>query len=147
MQKIDLHYTHAIIIPSSLFGITVNTYFFSLCSTRGSNSDRTVTTTLAHYYHNTCARGRSRRGTLSKMASFIAETFEMWDWRRTIAWGQCTPLTIVDQFGIKISGFTPSYKALGRLLKKKKRRRRNNYDDENSDFAYERFLVWRDEGS
>ena len=51
---------------------------------------------------------------------------------RTIA------LTIVDQFGIKISGFTPSYEALGRLLKN---------DDENSDFAYERFLVWRDEGS
>ena len=40
---------------------------------------------------------------------------------RTIAWGRCTPLTIVDQFGIKISGFTPSYEALGRLLKKKKK--------------------------
>ena len=38
---------------------------------------------------------------------------------RTIAWGRCTPLTIVDQFGIKISGFTPSFEALGRLLKKK----------------------------
>ena len=38
---------------------------------------------------------------------------------RTIDWGRCTPLTIVDQFGIKISGFTPSYEALGR------RRRRN----------------------
>ena len=63
---------------------------------------------------------------------------------RTIAWGRCTPLTIVDQFGIKISGLTPSYEALGRLLKKKKK---NNYDDEHSDFAYERFLVWRDEGS
>ena len=24
-----------------------------------------------HYYHNTCVRGRSRRGTLSKMVSFI----------------------------------------------------------------------------
>ena len=66
---------------------------------------------------------------------------EMWDWRRTIAWGRCTPLTVVDQFGKKISGFTPSYEALGRLLKKKKKK------DENSDFAYERFLVWRDEGS
>ena len=41
---------------------------------------------------------------------------------RTIAWGRCTPLTIVDQFGIKISGLTPSYEALGRLLKKKKTR-------------------------
>ena len=40
---------------------------------------------------------------------------------RTIAWGRCTPLTIVDQFGIKISDFTPSYEALGRLLKNKKK--------------------------
>ena len=48
---------------------------------------------------------------------------------RTIAWGRCTPLTIVDQFGIKISGFTPSFEALGHLLKKK------NYDDENSKIA------------
>ena len=29
-------------------------------------------------------------------------------------------MTIVDQFGIKTSGFTPSYEALGHLLKKKK---------------------------
>ena len=79
------------------------------------------------------------------MASFIVDScrdlrfsLEMWDWRRTIAWGRCTPLTIVEQFGIKISGFIPSYEALGRLLKD---------DDENSDFAYERFLLWRDEGS
>ena len=42
---------------------------------------------------------------------------------RTIAWGRCTPLTIVDQFGIKISGFTPSFEALGRLLKKKKKKK------------------------
>ena len=55
---------------------------------------------------------------------------------RTIAWGRCTPLTIVYQFGIKISGFTPSFEALGRLLKKKKKN-----DDENSKIAYERFLV------
>ena len=89
----------------------------TLCCTRWSQT--------AHY---TCARGRSRRGTLSKMASFIVDScrdlrfsLEMWDWRRTIAWGRCTPLTIVDRFGIKISGFTPSYEALGRLLKKKKK--------------------------
>ena len=63
------------------------------------------------------------------MASFIVDScrdlrfsLEMWDWRRTIAWGRCTRLTIVDQFGINISGFTPSYEALGRLLKKKKKK-------------------------
>ena len=43
---------------------------------------------------------------------------------RTIAWGRCTPLTIVDQFGIKISDFTPSYEALGRLLKNKKKKKK-----------------------
>ena len=66
------------------------------------------------------------------MASFIVDScrdlrfsLEMWDWRRTIAWGRCTPLTIVDQFGIKTSGFTPSYEALGRLLKKKKKKKKN----------------------
>ena len=53
-------------------------------------------------------------------------SLEMWDWRRTIAWGRCTPLTIVDQFGIKISGFTPSFVALGHLLKKKKKKKKNN---------------------
>ena len=58
---------------------------------------------------------------------------------RTIAWGRCTPLTIVDQFGIKISGFTPSFEALGHLKKKKKKKK--EYDDENSKIAYERFLV------
>ena len=56
---------------------------------------------------------------------------------RTIAWGRCTPLTIVDQFGIKIRGFTLSCEALGRLLKKKK----EGYDEEISKIAYERFLV------
>ena len=59
---------------------------------------------------------------------------------RTIAWGRCTPLTIVDQFGIKISGFTPSFEALGHLLNKKKKKKKE-YDDENSKIAYERFLV------
>ena len=88
------------------------------------------------------------------MASFIVDScrdltfsLEMWDCRRTIAWGRCTPLTIVDQFGIKISGFTPSFEALGRKKKKKKKKKEEEYDDEISDFAYERFLVWRDEGS
>ena len=63
---------------------------------------------------------------------------------RTIAWGRCTPLTIVDQFGIKISGFTPSFEALGRLLKnkkKKKKKKKKEDDDENSKIAYECFLV------
>ena len=56
---------------------------------------------------------------------------------RTIAWGRCTPLTIVDQFGIKIRGFTLSCEALGRLLKKNKK----EDDDENSKIAHMRFLV------
>ena len=45
---------------------------------------------------------------------------------RDVGWEQerCTPLTIVDQFGIKISSFTPSFEALGRLLKKKKKKKK-----------------------
>ena len=31
-------------------------------------------------------------------------------------------MTIVDQFGIKTSGFTPSYEELGHLLNKKKKK-------------------------
>ena len=40
----------------------------------------------------------------------------------------------------EISDFTPSYEALGRLLKKKKKKKKNN-DDGNSKIAYERFFV------
>ena len=43
---------------------------------------------------------------------------------RTIAWCRCTPLTIVDQFGKKIRGFTLSCEALSRLLKKKKKKKK-----------------------
>ena len=75
------------------------------------------------------------------MASFIVDScrdqrfsLETWDGSKNDRLGRCTPLTIVDQFGIKISGFTPSFEALGRLLKKED-------DDENSKIAYERFLV------
>ena len=53
---------------------------------------------------------------------------------RTIAWGRCTPLTIVDQFGIKISGFTPFFEALGRLLKNRKNDMMTKID-ENSKIA------------
>ena len=69
------------------------------------------------------------------MASFIVDDFHSRRGMgaRTIAWDRCTPLTIVDQFGIKIRGFTLSCEALGRLLKKKK-----EDDDENSKIAYER---------
>ena len=72
------------------------------------------------------------------MASFIVDETRDFHSRRgmgarTIAWDRCTPLTIVDQFGIKIRGFTLSCEALGRLLKKKK-----EDDDENSKIAYER---------
>ena len=79
------------------------------------------------------ARGRSRRGTLSKMASFIVDScrdqrfsLETWDWSKNDRLVSCTPLTIVDQFGIKISGFTPSFESLGRLLKKKKKKKKKN---------------------
>ena len=71
---------------------------FTLCYTHLANSAK---------LHNTRARGRSRRGTLSKMASFIVDSCQTRDFHsrrgmgaRTIAWGRCTPLTIVDQFGI-----------------------------------------------
>ena len=92
-------------------------------------------------FHNTRVHGRSRRGTLSKMASFIVDSckdqrfsLETWDGRTTIAWGRCTHLTVVDQFGIKISGFTSSCGALGRLLKKNK----NMMTIYMSDFSWER---------
>ena len=98
----------------------------------------------AYYIHTTKlsytrARGRRRRGTLSTMASFIVDScrdqrfsLETWEWRRTIAWGRYTPLTIVDQFG---SCFTPSFEVLGRLLKKKKKKE-EEYDE----------VVWRSAG-
>ena len=54
-----------------------------------------------------------------------------------IAWGRCTPLTIVDLFGMEIRDFTGSTRA---LLEEEE-----EYDDENSRFMYQRFLVWRDE--
>ena len=67
---------------------------------------------------------------------------------RTIAWGLCTPLTIVDQFGIKISGFTPSFEALGRLLKKKKKKKKKKIDEirksRMSDFSCEKTKVCMD---
>ena len=56
--------------------------------------------------------------------SLLRFSLETWDGsknKRTIAWGRYTPLTIVDQFDIKIRGFTLSCEALGRLLKKKKK--------------------------
>ena len=87
----------------------------TLCYT---NSAHTIYAKL----HNTRARERSRRGTLSKMIR--AETRDFHSRRgmgaRTIAWCRCTPLTIVDQFG---RGFTLSCEALGRLLKKKKKKK------------------------
>ena len=63
---------------------------------------------------------------------------------RTIAWGRCTPLTIVDQFGIKISGFTPSFEALGRLLKKKKNMMTKIRKSRMSDFSCEKTKVCMD---
>ena len=94
--------------PSSLSAITVDTslHLFSYLFRYAARGDHTS----SQNFHNTRARGRSRHGTLSKMASFIVDScrdlrfsLEMWDWRRTIAWGRCTLLTIVDQFGIKLA--------------------------------------------
>ena len=86
--------------PPSLFAITVDTFFFSRYAARG---DRTRTAPLRRYATNHYAmlsqtsnsahttlnfitRGRSRRGTLSKMASFIVDScrdqrfsLETWD--------------------------------------------------------------------
>ena len=64
---------------------------------------------------------------------------------RTIAWGRCTPLTIVDQFGIKIRGFTLSCEALGRLLKKKKKKKMTKIRKSRmSDFSCEKTKVCMD---
>ena len=110
-------------------------------STRGSNSDRTVTTlrykplsyaTLSCHKPrivHTLLITRVRAGEVGvahypkwrRSLLIHAETRDIHSRRgmgaRTIAWGRCTPLTIVDQFGITISGFTPSFEA---------RRRRKN---------------------
>ena len=64
---------------------------------------------------------------------------------RTIAWVRCTPLTIVDQFGIKISGFTPSFEA----LEEEEEEEEEEYDDEirksrMSDFLCEKTKVCMD---
>ena len=68
---------------------------------------------------------------------------------RTIAWCRCTPLTIVDQFGIKIRGFTLSCEALGRLLKKKKKKKKKDMmtkirESRMSDFSCEKTKVCMD---
>ena len=81
------------------------------------------------------------------MASFIAETRDFHSRRGmgaiTIAWDRCTPLTIVDQFCIKISGFTPFFEALGRFLKKKKKKKKIR-KSRMSDFSCEKANVCMD---
>ena len=114
----------------------------SLCSTRGSNSDRTVTTLRYKPLHSPGTHyttlnfiTRVRAGEVGvahypkwrRSLLIRAETRDFHSRRgmgaRTIAWYRCTPLTIVDQFGINIRGFTLSCEALGRLLKKKKKKK------------------------
>ena len=94
----------------------------TLCYTHLSNS--------AHTTLNFVREGEVGVAHYPKSLLIRAETRDFHSRRgmgaRTIAWGRCTPLTIVDQFGIKISGFTPSYEALGRLLKKKKKKKKKN---------------------
>ena len=86
------------------------------CSTRGSNSDRTVTTLRykpAIYTHlarttlNFVRAGEVGVAQYPKWRRSLlihAETRDFHSRRgmgaKTIAWGRCTPLTIVDQFGI-----------------------------------------------
>ena len=74
---------------------------------------------------------------------------------RTITWGRCTPLTIVDQFGIKIRGFTLSCEALGRLLKKKKKKedmtkirksRMSDFSCEKTKVCMHRLFLWLEKG-
>ena len=113
----------------------------SLCSTRGSNSDRTGTTlrykplryatltahtyTTLNFITRVCAGevGVAHYPKWRRSLLIRAETRDFHSRRgmgaRTIVWCRCTPLTIV-QFRIKIRGFTLSCEALGRLLKKKK---------------------------
>ena len=64
---------------------------------------------------------------------------------RTIAWGRCTPLTIVDQFGIKISGFTPSFEALGHLQEEEEEEEETKIRKSRmSDFSCEKTKVCMD---
>ena len=65
-----------------------------------------------------------------------------------IAWCRCTPLTIVDRFGINIRGFTLSCEALGRCLLKKKKKKKNMMTkiqkSRMSDFSCEKTKVCMD---
>ena len=65
---------------------------------------------------------------------------------RTIAWGRCTPLTIVDQFVIKISGFTPSFEALHRSFTEERRKKMMTkiLKSRMSDFSCEKTRVCMD---
>ena len=83
--------------------------------------------------HNTRARERSRRGTLSKMASFIVDScrdqifsLETWDGSKNDRLVSMHTSDHRRSVWYKIRGFTLSCEALGRLLKKKKK----NNDDE-----------------
>ena len=67
-------------------------------------------------------------------------------WRKVVpcmieSWGKSRKNAPRLNHGISIT-FTPNS-----ARPKKKKKKKKEYDDENSDFAYERFLVWRDEGS
>ena len=95
-----LHNWPSLLIPP----FPCSRFFCLLCSTRGwpiklrpHRYDATLASHKPHFY-NKHARGRSRRGTLSKMASFIVDlcraqrfSLETWDWRRTIHCGSLHP--------------------------------------------------------
>ena len=97
---------------------------------QGLNSNRTVT--MLRLLTSTLCYTRSMRGGGEVGGAHYPK------WRRSLlidfhsrcgigeepSLGDDAHLAIVDQFGINISGFTPSFEALGRLLKKRRRRRR-----------------------
>ena len=84
------------------------------------------------------------------MASFIVDScrdqrfsLETWDGSKNDRLGSMHTSDHRRSVWNKISGFTPSFEALGHLLKKKKKKKKKKkeYDDENSKIAYEQFLV------
>ena len=125
------------------------------CSTRGSNSDRTVTKLRYKPLHspviNLITRVRAgevgvahypkwRRSLLIRPEIFTRDVG--WEQERSLGVNARTPLTIVDQFGIKIRGFT-LLRGSSRLLKKKNMTTKIR-ESRMSDFSCEKTKVCMD---